>query len=238
MKHSTMRLGGIFLGALLFSFPRPLVAQEFHFGIKGGVPLTDYFDTGIEPGYRQVGETSAATRRYTVGPAAEVWFLDRFGVEVDVLYKRMGYVRMERYGNIVPSIPCSGCPAVVPVSSIVHTKGNSWDVPIVAKIRTLGSLQPFLSGGMILRLIGSVPVHGEHTTRALQSGIQFTEPFTAFDEFSDSPYIGAIFGGGLHLKVGPLRFVPELRYAHWTKNRDIDPQFASDQVEFLLGVMF
>ena len=90
---------------LCLSLAAPVAAQ--HFGVKIGVPLTAYFDTGRTATI----EYSAATRRYTAGLSAEWRFL-----ELDVLYHRMGWV------------------AIAPESA-VDIKANSWDFPLLAKYR-------------------------------------------------------------------------------------------------------
>jgi len=69
----------------------PCFGQPVEFGVKGGIPLTEAFETGsfflIEFGE---GATSA-TRRYTIGPTVETRLPHGFGVEFDVLYKRLGF---------------------------------------------------------------------------------------------------------------------------------------------------
>ena len=80
------------LALLVFAAAAPEFAQGLHFGVKAGVPITAYFDTGQTGDRNGSSEYSAATRRYTVGVSAE-WRLNRsFGLELDALYKRMGYV--------------------------------------------------------------------------------------------------------------------------------------------------
>lgn len=52
---------------------------------QGGVPLTDFFTTEV-PG------SHTNTNRYIIGPTAELHLPLGFGVEVDALYRHMGYV--------------------------------------------------------------------------------------------------------------------------------------------------
>jgi hypothetical protein len=64
----------------------PAAAQEFRFGLKAGVPLSTYFETGrveVRGGFL---EHSAATRRYTLGPSTEWCPAPRVALELDVLY--------------------------------------------------------------------------------------------------------------------------------------------------------
>ncbi len=128
------------------------LAQGFHFGGKAGVPITQYFETGVAeaPTYR--AEYSAATRRYTFGPSAE-WRITRaFGFEVDALYHRMGYVA------ILDTFSTSQGAST---RSAIDVKGNSWDFPLVAKYRFSGAVRPYLIGGGVLRHVGPVRGRGE-----------------------------------------------------------------------------
>jgi hypothetical protein len=70
-------------------------AQNFRFGLKAGVPVTMYFETGESPVRGGVVRHSSATRRYTFGPSLEWRPTPRFGLAFDALYKRVGYGRAE-----------------------------------------------------------------------------------------------------------------------------------------------
>ena len=65
----------------------PVFAQPVSFGVEGGVPITDAFNTfrGINASY------ATNTHRYLVGPAFQLHLPLRFTVEADALYKRLGY---------------------------------------------------------------------------------------------------------------------------------------------------
>ena len=77
-----MRLWLIFLAGAPLALPQP-----FSFGVKGGVPPTDFLSAtnGGGLGY------FSTTNRYIVGPQAELRLPFGFGVEFDALYRHLNY---------------------------------------------------------------------------------------------------------------------------------------------------
>ena len=71
-------------GLILFLFSCPASAQLFSAGVKGGVPLTDFFTITVQ------GQ-NPNTSRYIIGPTAELHLPFGLGVEVDALYRHMSY---------------------------------------------------------------------------------------------------------------------------------------------------
>src|SRR5215472_16499291 len=65
----------------------PACAQPFSFGVKAGVPATDFFDAVRS---NNLGYFST-TNRYIVGGTAELHLPLGFGVEFDVLYRHLHY---------------------------------------------------------------------------------------------------------------------------------------------------
>src|SRR5882762_6598775 len=82
-------------------------------GIKGGVPLTEAFDTVSDATRGYV----STTRRYIVGPSVELNLPAGFGVEFDALYTRLNFSQ-----NIV-------------ATAITATTANSWEFPLVLKYK-------------------------------------------------------------------------------------------------------
>ena len=121
--------------ALLVLLAASAFGQGFHAGIKAGVPLTEYFETGSSGGLHGSADYSAATRRYTVGATGE-WRPGSFGLELDALYHRMGYVA------IVHSIDSATGNYR---DSAIDIKGNSWDFPLMAKYRFGRAIRPYIA---------------------------------------------------------------------------------------------
>lgn len=217
---------------LVLALAAPNLAQELRVGVKAGVPLTTYFDTGATGGLHGSSEYSAATRRYTAGVSAE-WRLSRgFGFEFDTLYKRMGYVGIVRtFGSGILT------------TSALDAKGNSWDFPLLAKYRLGRAVRPYLVAGGVVRYIGPVRARGESTVEDLiarttvRTPIDTTEPSDLRKRF----YPGLTAGVGIEFAILRLRLLPEFRYARWTANISGPGgvlRFNPNQAEVLLGLLF
>src|SRR5690349_6500920 len=114
--------------ALLAFAPALMVgADKVSIGVKGGIPITDAFDTvkGTNSGY------FATTKRYLIGPTIEFHLPARFSIEIDALYKRLGY-QFDATGPFVSS----------------RTVANTWEFPLLAKFEILpGPIRPFVDAG-------------------------------------------------------------------------------------------
>src|ERR1700736_4898550 len=156
----------------VFLFGGSALAQGVHFGVTAGVPVTQYFETGRSGGLHGGAEYSAATRRYTLGAAAEWTLTHALGFELDVLYHRMGYVGIANFydsanGNFR--------------NTQIDVKGNSWDIPLMAKY-SFGRLgRPYVAGGAVLRVIGPVRGRGQETNGSLVTRTSTTMPLDTAD---------------------------------------------------------
>ncbi len=184
-------------------------AQGFHFGLEAGVPLTEYFDTGRSGDLHGSREYSAATRRYTIGPAVEFQLTPHFGFETGALFRRMGYVGILMSFN-------NG----VLTTTAFDTKGDSWDIPVMAKYRFGRGVRPFVAGGGIVRYVGPIHGTGEITTQDLVAQTKTTTPIDTSDpsDVRKRWYPGVTFAGGLEFEAGRFRIGPEFRYTRWTAN--------------------
>jgi hypothetical protein len=208
------------------------LAQGLHFGIKAGVPLTTYFETGSAASLHGYADYSAATRRYTVGLSVEWRITPRFGFESGVLYKRTGYVA------IVNSFSNG-----ISITSALDSKGNSWDFPLLAKFRFARRPRPFISAGGSLRYIGPIRAKGQVTVEDLIAGTKITRPVDTTDlsDLRKRFYPGLAAGAGVELGGRRVHLQPEFRYTRWTANI-AGPggllRFNPNQAEVLLGLLF
>jgi hypothetical protein len=114
-----------------------LLAQPLSFGVKGGVPLTDFVDTVSGPS----ASVSSATRRYIVGATVELKLPAGFGVEFDALYRRFDYNSTVTLLNVVSA----------------RTTGNDWEFPLLLKKRFLpGPVHPFIGAGVAFSKLSGV----------------------------------------------------------------------------------
>ncbi len=210
----------------------PAVAPDFRFGIKAGVPVTTYFETGATGSLHGGSDYSAATRRYTVGASAEWRLGGRLGFEIDALYKRMGYVGIvNTFSNGIST------------TSALDAKGNSWDFPLLAKYRFDHIARPYVAAGALLRYIGPVRARGQVTVEDLVQRTTVRTPIDTGDpsDLRKRLYPGMVMAGGIEIGSGRLHFLPEFRYTRWTANISGPGgvlRFNPNQAEFLVGLLF
>jgi hypothetical protein len=212
----------------------PVFSQGFHLGVKAGIPMTQYFETGVTGSLHGGAVYSAATRRYTIGVSGEWRLTSSFGFEADAMYHRMGYVGIVNYfdsanGNFQ--------------NSAIEVKGDSWDFPLLAKYRFGHAIRPYVAAGGVVRYVGPVRGRGEQTAGSLAAETSSTVPLDTDEpsELRKRFYPGLTAGAGLEVRIGRFRVLPEFRYTRWTANISAPGgllRFASNQAEFLAGVLF
>ena len=105
-------------------------AQPFSFGVKAGVPLTDFFSTVQSANFG----FNSTTNRYIVGPTVELRLPFGLGVEFDVLYRHLNY---------------AGSSFGVDVLTSSSTTGNAWEFPLLAKYRFPSKVvRPYVDAGV------------------------------------------------------------------------------------------
>jgi len=129
-----------FLVLLLVALTAPAYAGDFlAVGLRAGIPLTDAFDQVATPGF----SFENATKRFTIGPSAEILLPFGLGFEADVLYRKTDMNVTRTDGD----------------SSVTQEKSvRVWEIPLFAKFRFPGlGLRPFVSGGGSYRSFGTFP---------------------------------------------------------------------------------
>jgi opacity protein-like surface antigen len=192
-------------------------AQPLSVGVKGGVPITDFFETakGNQSSY------FTNTKRYLVGPTVEFRFPLGLAIEVDALYRRLGF----DYTQVAPG-----------GTVFASTSANSWQFPLLAKWAFLpGPVKPFVDGGATFQHITGV--------KQIRSALSSTPLSNNVAEFNEDTDIGFTFGGGIELKLGIVRISPEFRYTRWGSDVFRDPvqtllNTNRNQGDFLLGITF
>jgi opacity protein-like surface antigen len=198
------------------------LAQPVSIGVTGGVPMTDFLNAahGDQASY------ATNTKRYTVGPTIEFHLPGRLSLEVDGLYKRVGYnfVGSDSTGNQLTA----------------RTTANSWEFPITGKFEiTPGPLRPFIQAGVSVRNISGI----RQVQDVVQAGTLNQVTVSSPAEFNTDTDLGFVFGGGVSIKAGRLRISPQIRYTRWGSENFRDPLHSLlhtnlNQADFLLGITF
>lgn len=132
---------------LLIVLSLPCFGQKLDFGVKGGIPVTDAFQTTGSYFNMSVGwSASSATRRYTVGGMVELRLPHGFGVECDGLHKRLGFANVTKTGGAI--------------YTYANASANSWEFPLLAKYRlpAIPAIHPYVDAGPSFRTLSGVSV--------------------------------------------------------------------------------
>lgn len=142
---------------LLLAATLPAMTQSLSFGVRGGVPLTDFFQSVNSGSASYVSET----HRFTVGPTVELHLPLGLSVEADALYRSVGY----RYNQLGASASASG---------------SAWQFPLLARLSFLpGPIKPFIDGGATFQRTTSLDLLGVLTQPASSTlGGKFSSGFT------------------------------------------------------------
>lgn len=208
------------LGAL------PALCQPFSAGVKVGVPLTDLIDTANNRDFSYL----AHTNRYIAGVTAELRLPFGLGVEVDALYRHLGY---------------TGTGTIIGITTTTETRAttaNAWEFPILAKYRfsSKGPLRPFVTGGLAWDTLQGL--NQVITTGNLATGTTTKTSTSNPVELNQSTTRGIVLGAGLDIHALLIHVQPEVRYTRWGAQHFFDTNggisSSKNQAEFLVGITF
>jgi len=212
----------------------PLFSQPFSFGIKGGVPFTDFLNATSAGGFAPFTSFVSTTNRYIIGPAAELRLPFGLGVELDALYRHFNYT-------------ASGF--LVDVTYNSSTTGSAWEFPLMAKYRFRAKIiRPYVDAGVALdwlsRKQNILPGGLTQTITQLvvPTHVTTTTSSSTPIELQHNTVTGFVTGVGVDIHVLLLHVSPEIRYTRWGAQHflSLNGGLSSDQnqAEFLLGVTF
>ena len=179
-------------------------------GIRGGVPLTDFFDNVNSGNFI----LKSSTHRYIVGPTVELRLPAGFGVEADALYRRFNYDF-----NLVD------------IFTNNRTSGNAWEFPILLKYRFPTPLvRPYVDAGVAFDTLSGVK---QTIVNAVAPNRQPTQ-----NDTTKGFVIG--FGVGVHaaiIHVSPEFRYTRWGSSHFSLPAG-GALSNQNQAEFLLGITF
>ena len=206
---------------LLLLGSAPAWPQLFSFGVKGGVPFTDFLNSTTN------GRTfyDPTTNRYLIGPTAELHLPFGLGIEVDALYRHFDY---------------TGTSTSVDVFTNLSTTANSWEFPILLKYRfPMPLVRPFVDGGLAFNSLTGLK---QTITTTVIPGRTSTVSNTNPAELQNNNTMGVVLGAGVDIHAIFLHVSPEVRYTRWTNRQFLSAngllQSNLNQAEFMVGITF
>jgi len=196
-------------------------AQLFSWGVKAGLPLTEFIDTAES---QQFAFTST-TDRFIVGPTAELHLPFGLGVEFDILYRHFDYNGSGTLAGVVTSSSASG---------------NAWEFPLLAKYRfPTKVVHPYMDAGVAWDTLSGL---SQSITSIVAPNHTTTTTTSAPAELNTTATRGFVMGGGLSVKVLLIHLSPEIRFTRWCAQHFIAPNGLLhsnlNQGAFLLGITF
>lgn len=141
------------------------------------------------------------SKRYVLGPTAELSLPGSFAIEIDALYRRQGYQATLNLGSPEQNVLTSE-----------RERANSWEFPILLKYKLpVPVIKPFIEAGVAPRRIAGT------VSDLIQAFNPISSPSARLTSanFARSD-AGIVIGGGVQISLGRLRISPEARYTHWT----------------------
>lgn len=211
-----MRLLALFALGTLAAF-----SQAFTFGVKGGVPITDFLSLT-----QSRGPLSAIsnTNRYIVGPTLELRLPANLAVEFDALFRHFSYRTTL---------------ALIGSFEQITATSNAWEFPLLLKYKLRGHfVRPYINGGVAWdRLQGLSATRLDIGINGVPTTTQTSNPL----ELQNTTSTGVVTGGGVDIHALVLHISPELRYTRWTSQHFTfgDALHSNqNQAEFLVAITF
>jgi opacity protein-like surface antigen len=205
----------------------PAYSQLISFGVKGGVPLTDFVDAASGANPTGFVNFVSHTNRYIVGATGELHLPFGLSAEVDVLYRHFNY---------------DGTTQGVDTVTASKTGGNAWEFPILGKYRFAHGkfIRPYVDAGIAFDTLQGLSQTVQNTFFSGSGGT--TTSSGTPTQLQHSTVHGYVFGGGLDFKFLVVHIQPEIRYTRWGAQHFFDPSgllhSSENQGEFLLGITF
>jgi opacity protein-like surface antigen len=214
---------------LLFPFLLSAAAafsQPFSFGLRGGVPMTEFLDATKSQNF----SFTTSTNLYIVGPTAELRLPFGLGVEVDALYRHFSY---NGSGGTL------GIGGITTALTSTNTSGSAWEFPLLLKYRfPMKIVRPYVDGGVAWDTLSGLTQAVTSTVAGITSKSSTSSPA----ELSNNTSRGFVMGVGLDIKALVIHVSPEIRYTRWGAQHFVDPNGLLhsnlNQAEFLVGITF
>jgi len=200
----------------LFALSPSAFAQrrlEFQFGVRAGVPVTQFMDLNIPvSSFRE-----SFDRTYvTAGPTFQVILYDRFLIQGDAMYKRVR-------GRTQP---------VNPGSAIFEFRAASFEFPVIVDYYfTRGNWRPYAGAGVVAGHISTGTLDSRFPPGSGSGNLD--SPFSG-QLLLRNQLPAYVANGGLEWNTSGLAIRPEVRYTRWDRSGGIG--IPVHQVEVTVGL--
>jgi hypothetical protein len=169
-----------------------LSAQTLTFGVKGGARVTDDLDSYW---------ANSESKGYVIGSMFLVGLRRGFAIEIDALYRRVGYRNdsVDIIGDVYAT----------------RARGNSLEFPVLLRKTIAGGF--YGAAGYVPRIItGSAHTDLLSVIDINNPSVQRYQEFNSPNPWNTTHGIPAAIG--IERRLGPLRIAPEARYTFWTSS--------------------
>jgi hypothetical protein len=190
-------------------------SQSVSYGLRVGMPLNNLATADAN--------RIAATGRYTVGPSMCIAMPRGFGLDVDLLYKRLDLGVASNAARI--------------------TSHRLELVPLLRYVLTTAPIHPFVHAGISFNwILGRGGGSNACTDNVAEDKGYYCMEGNMVAQLRHSHTHGFVLGTGLDFQLRALRLTPELRFTRWV-DRNFGTQDSSlrsnlTQIELLLGFAF
>ena len=200
-------------------------AGPLSFGIKAGVPFTDFLNnvSGASPGGFIL---NSSTNRYIVGGTAELHLPAGLSFEVDALFRHFNYNSSFNLVDVVTNNRASG---------------NAWEFPLLLKYKFKAPLvRPYIDAGLAFDTLSGLSETVVSTV--VPTHITSTSSNSNPTELKNSTTKGFVLGFGVDIHAIVVHIAPEIRYTRWGSSHFTIPNGSSlsnqNEAEFLIGFTF
>ena len=199
----------------------PAFSQPLTFGVKAGVPWTDFVNA-VDSGTLRFNTN---TNRYIIGPTVEFRLPFGFGIEVDALYRRLHYASAN---------------SLIGATTLTRTTGDAWEFPLLAKYRLPSKLvRPYIDGGLAIDTLSGLK---QTIRQVLATGGTTTTATSSPPDLDNNTIIGVVVGIGIDIHALIVHISPEVRYTRWSSQHFLSTngllESNQNQGEVLLGITF
>ena len=204
--------------------------QPVSFGVKLGVPLTDFIDAVKTSGNPNSFLNYAThTNRFIVGVGGEIKLPLHLGIELDALYRHVNYTSTQQ--------------TVAGVTTTVinaDTRAHAFEFPLLLKYRFGGKfIRPYIAGGVAWDTLQGL--RQDVRTSILNATGSTNTSTTTPPQLRNKTSRGFVSGAGLDIKILLIHIKPEIRYTRWGAEHFFDSSLLhtnKNQGEFILGIQF